>query len=51
VVGKQQRRVTREHKVEAVRLALSGSKPQMDDAKDLSLSQETQPTAQFVWDE
>ena len=39
-MGKQRRRFTREYKVEAVRLALSGSKPQKDVAKDLNLNPE-----------
>jgi transposase len=41
VVGKQRRRFTREFKVEAVRLALEGSKLQKDVAKDLGLNPET----------
>jgi transposase len=41
VVGKQRRRFTREFKVEAVRLALSGGKLQKDVAKDLNLNPET----------
>jgi transposase len=40
VVGKR-RRFTREYKVEAVRLALSGTKPQKDVAKDLNINPET----------
>jgi transposase len=41
VVGQQRRRFTREYKVEAVRLALSGNKPRKDVAKDLNLNPET----------
>ena len=40
-MGKQRRRFTREYKVEAVRLALSGAKPQKEVAKDLNLNPET----------
>lgn len=40
-MGKQRRRFTREYKVEAVRLALSGTKPQKEVAKDLNLNPET----------
>lgn len=40
-MGKQRRRFTREYKVEAVRLALSGTKPQKDVARDLNLNPET----------
>ena len=40
-MGQQRRRFTREYKVEAVRLALSGNKPQKDVAKDLNLHPET----------
>ncbi len=40
-MGKQRRRFTREYKVEAVRLALSGGKPQKEVAKDLGLNPET----------
>jgi transposase len=41
VVGKQRRRFTREYKTEAVRLALSGNKPQKDVAADLGINPET----------
>lgn len=41
MVGKQRRRFTREYKTEAVRLALSGNKPQKDVAKDLGINPET----------
>ena len=41
MVGKQRRRFTREFKVEAVRLALAGGKPQNAIAKDLGLNPET----------
>jgi transposase len=40
-VGKQRRRFTREYKVEAVRLALSGTKSQKEVARDLNLNPET----------
>lgn len=40
-MGKQRRRFTREYKVEAVRLALSGHKPQKDVAEELGLNHET----------
>jgi transposase len=40
VVGKR-RRFTREYKVEAVRLALAGTKSQKDVAKDLNINPET----------
>jgi transposase len=40
-VGKQRRRFTREYKVEAVKLALSGAKSQKEVAKDLDLNPET----------
>jgi len=41
VVGKPRRRFTREYKIEAVRLALSGSKPHKEVALDLNLNPET----------
>ena len=40
-MGKQRRRFTREYKVEAVKLALSGAKSQKEVAKDLDLNPET----------
>ena len=40
-MGKQRRRFTREFKVEAVRLALMGDKPQKAVAADLGIKPET----------
>jgi transposase len=41
VVGKKRRRFDREYKVEAVRAALRGDRPQLEVARDLGVNKET----------